>query len=242
MKIKSRWLQALLCRCAVWGFELLFRTTRKRVIIADPDYRPYAPTADKQSIYTVWHDVLLFPTFMGYSPAMVGLVGPHRDGEYVSQVLEARGMGTVRGSSTRGGAKAVVAALRELTDKSLVMTPDGPRGPRRELKLGCVFLAAQAGIPVTPTAYAGSNCWKIKGSWTDLVIPKPFSKTYAITGRPIFIPENPTKDQLRESIRIIQAEMDRLHSVIDAIAAGEELSEEEMFGPLPERTTLSKAA
>ncbi len=222
MKIKSPFLNRVICEIAVWSLRALYKTTRIEIRLTDPVHDPYEPNRTQECVYSVWHDSLLYPLFINRPQSIVGLVGPHRDGDYVSNVLKALKLKAVRGSSSRGGATAIVKSMEEIKDQSLVITPDGPRGPRREMKPGCAFVASQTGIPVVASAFSCSNAWKFQGSWTDLVIPKPFSRVYAITGTPIYVPKDASREQLEEITQQIQAEMDRIDKVAIALANGEE--------------------
>ena len=103
----------------------------------------------------------------------------------------------------------------------LVLTPDGPRGPRREVKKGIAFLASHSGRPIIPTAYACRSCWRVRGNWTDLMIPRPFTTVYFLTGNAIDIPPKLSKPQLAHYTQIAQDAMDRLQADADRLAAGD---------------------
>ena len=90
--------------------------------------------------------------------------------------------------------------IREAEGKHIVMTPDGPRGPRRELSAGVVFLAAHSGRAIVPAAFTCESGWRFGVGWTDLLVPKPFSKVYLLTGEPIRIP--PDADLQSELARV----------------------------------------
>ncbi len=223
MKIQSPFLNRVICSLGVAVFKVLYRTTRVDIQLGDPVHDPYNPDREAECIYSVWHDLLLFPLFMKQPRSIVALVGRHRDGDYVSNILKALKLKAIRGSSSRGGTEAVLQAVQEVNDHSLVVTPDGPRGPRRKMKQGCVFVAAQTGIPVVATAFSASSAWKPMGSWTDLVIPKPFSKVYAVTSEPFYIQKNATREEISAVTDLIQVEMDRLNIIAEALAAGKQL-------------------
>jgi len=224
MKIKSPLLNRLVCSMGVAVLKVLYKTTRVEIHLGDPVYDPYNTHRDEECIFSVWHDLLLFPLFIRRPKSIVALVGRHRDGDYVSNILKALKLKAIRGSSSRGGTEAVLQAVEQVKDHSLVVTPDGPRGPRRKMKQGCVFVAAQTGIPVVATAFSATRAWKPMGSWTDLVIPKPFSKVYAVTSKPFYLSKNATREEISTMTELIQAEMDRLNLIAEALAAGEQVS------------------
>lgn len=228
MKIKSPLLNRIICNVAVVILKLLYKTTHIEIRLADPVHDPYNPKRTHECIYSVWHDLLLFPLFMQCPQSIVAVVGRHRDGDYVSNILKALRLQAIRGSSSRGGTEAVLQALDYVKDHSLVITPDGPRGPRRKLKSGCAFVSSQTGVPVVATAFSCSNAWRIQGSWTDLVIPKPFSRVYAVTGEPLHIPKTSTRQEIDAYTEQIQREMDRLDAIAEALATGKIVPETEV--------------
>ncbi|MFP6765124.1 MAG: lysophospholipid acyltransferase family protein, partial [Planctomycetaceae bacterium] len=193
------------------SFRMLFRTLRIEFDYAVADSNPYQVPRGATCLYPVWHDSIVVPVFAGQQPATVALVGAHNDGSYVANILKSVGIPAVRGSSSRGGA----AALRRLIDETagchVVMTPDGPRGPRRELKPGLTYLAAKTGKSIAPTAFACSRPWRIQGSWTDLMVPAPFSTVVAMVGTPIEIPRKASREELEAYTVRIQQAMDELN-------------------------------
>lgn len=182
------------------------------------------PEDERRGILCVWHDLLLIPTFAALG-AKRGktccLVSQHQDGTYLAEAMNFLGYSTVRGSSRRGGAGAVKQLLEDTAGKHIVITPDGPRGPRRELKLGAIYVASQTGRPIAPGAYASLNAWRIQGSWTDAMIPKPFSTVYVVTGPAITVPPDLSREQLDQYRELLQGMMDRLHDQVDRLARGE---------------------
>jgi lysophospholipid acyltransferase (LPLAT)-like uncharacterized protein len=104
-----------------------------------------------------------------------------------------------------------------------VIATDGPRGPRRMVKDGIVYLASHSGRPIVPTAFASAWAWKPRGRWTDLVIPIPFSRGIVLGGAPIRIPEGLTPQQLAPYRDLVQRAMDELQSRADRLARGEDV-------------------
>ncbi len=221
MRIKSKKLTsaaALLMSCF---FKLLFKTLRVQIHSVADDAPPYFKERTRCFVYPVWHDSMAVPIFYGRQPATVALVGAHNDGSYVSTVLKTVGIRSVRGSSSRGGAKALRQLLAETEGAHIVLTPDGPRGPRRELKPGLAFLASRTSKVVIPTAFAADREWRPQGKWTDLMIPKPFSRVFALLGNPIEIPRKASKDELDQYNDLIQTAMDHLNELVEQVARGE---------------------
>jgi lysophospholipid acyltransferase (LPLAT)-like uncharacterized protein len=228
MKIRSRWLTWVAAATVVGLTKLLFATCRKVYIGASPHSRlDFIPTpADRERfVLCVWHDELLIPTFTPprrLREQVCCLVSQHQDGSYLANAMSLLGYSTVRGSSRRGGANALRQLLEDTAGKHIVFTPDGPCGPRRQLKQGCVFVASQLGLKLLPGAFVATKGWRPKGKWTDLLIPKPFSTIFVITGEPITVPADISREQLQDCIAQAQQAMDRLSEQAQRILSGQE--------------------
>ena len=96
--------------------------------------------------------------------------------------------------------------------KRSAITPDGPRGPRRQLKLGVVSIARLSGRPVVPFAFEAEKCWRLK-SWDRFIIPKPFSRAVFVYGEPLRVPKAGGTDQ--EHLAVIQTEVDRIQTLAE---------------------------
>ena len=227
MKIRSRWLTWAAAGIAVGLSKLLFATCRKiHIGVDDKTKLNYVPGPDDNDrfVLCVWHDELLVPTFA--APRALRrktccLVSQHQDGSYLANAMSLLGYSTVRGSSRRGGAQAVRQLLNDTQGKHIVITPDGPGGPRRKLKPGVVFVASQLGRRIVPGAFSATRAWRPKGSWTDLLIPKPFSTVYVAMGAAINIPADLSRDQLDHYVELVQQKMDLLSNEVEQMARGE---------------------
>ncbi len=136
-------------------------------------------------VVALWHDILVMPLWRHRDLGIVIVVSEARDGQYLADVATRFGFGAVRGSSTRGGSKALLAARRVLGQGGIVaFTPDGPRGPRRVLKPGVVAAAQQAGVPIVPLHAAPDRAWRFR-SWDRFCLPKPFARVRIGYGEPI---------------------------------------------------------
>jgi lysophospholipid acyltransferase (LPLAT)-like uncharacterized protein len=217
LRIRNRFVNWLLVASVVLLCRLLFRTLRIRFLCADPASNPYGNEAPVGYIYCVWHDAIAFPIFAGRHTRTVALVSRHQDGSYLASGLKMLGIGLVRGSSNHQGATAVRELLRLPRHFHVVVTPDGPRGPRRQIKPGLVFLAGHSGRMIVPTAFAATRVWRVRGSWTDLLIPMPYAEVVALSGQPLSIPSDATGEQLLEAERLLQAEMDRLTALAERL-------------------------
>jgi lysophospholipid acyltransferase (LPLAT)-like uncharacterized protein len=143
------------------------------------------------------------------------IVSLSKDGDFISRIIELLGWHTVRGSSSRGGAKA----LREVNEiagagYSLGHIVDGPRGPAGEVKPGLLLIAKTSGMPILPTIISAEKKWTF-GSWDKFIVPKPFSKIIIKFDKEIFIPENAGKEILESDRMELQKRLFRLYYEID---------------------------
>jgi lysophospholipid acyltransferase (LPLAT)-like uncharacterized protein len=161
-------------------------------------------------IYTLWHENFLIPIIRFGDPSVAALVSQHADGQLLGSLIRATGMRVVHGSTRRGGVAAVRQLLRrEAGYRHLAVTPDGPRGPRRQVQPGVVYLASRSGMLIVPVGVGQKNPWRMK-SWDSFAIPRPFSRVRCLFGEPFFIPPHSHPTALEPYRVRLQAELDRL--------------------------------
>lgn len=220
MRIRSRFLTRLLVRLAVFVLRLLFWTCRKDLRFESEGTNPFDDTGDERFLYSIWHDQLVVGLFCGRSDASSGLVSRHQDGSYLAEAMDILGVKPIRGSTRRGGALALRQMMEAARDRHIVITPDGPRGPQHDVKSGIVYLASRSGRRIIPVAHGCRRCWKIRGSWTDMIIPQPFTRVYTIGGVPLEVPANLDRAGIEKFTAQLQAEMNRLEQKLAAIITG----------------------
>jgi len=168
--------------------------------------------AQRGRIMAMWHGRILPPLPYHARRDWRVLVSRSGDGDITSNVLERFGYRLVRGSSTRGGARALREMLHTLKDGSvLVVTPDGPRGPRHAINPGLVWIARATGYAVIPCGVACDRAWRTK-TWDRFTIPKPGAHLVFVYGAPILIGRETSSkemDAVGEKIRamMIDAEL-----------------------------------
>jgi lysophospholipid acyltransferase (LPLAT)-like uncharacterized protein len=149
---------------------------------------------------------------------MAMLLSRHRDAEILSYAAYHRGFEFVRGSTNRGG----VTALRELLARSkrmhLTITPDGPRGPRRKLAPGSIYLASKLGLPLVVMGYGYDRPWRVRRAWDQFAIPRPFTRARAVPSGEIFIPPNLDRDGIEYFRQKIETLLNRLTEEAEAWA------------------------
>jgi len=145
--------------------------------------------AKRPHVFLLWHEALLPLLWQHRNQGIAIVVSEARDGQYLADVATSLGYRSVRGSSTRGGARALLAAVRELQAAGAVaFTPDGPRGPRRELKPGAVAAAQRGGAVIVPIHAEADRAWRLH-SWDRFMIPKPLARVRITYGRPFAVAE-----------------------------------------------------
>jgi lysophospholipid acyltransferase (LPLAT)-like uncharacterized protein len=215
LRINNRFVVKIAARAFAGVMHGLFWTLRTEFRAAVASANPYDDHQLQRYFFAVWHDSMVIPVFAGRQRHSVALTSQHRDGSFVSHVLSAVGIGSVRGSTHHGGANAVRRLMVAVEDKHVVITPDGPRGPRRRVSKGIVFLASRTGRAIVPTAFSCSRFWQIKGNWTNLVIPQPFAKVILLAGTPIEVPQEIPSDEMSEYVELVQNAMDQLSRELD---------------------------
>ena len=140
--------------------------------------------AGRTHVFLLWHEALLPLLWHHRGQNVVIVVSEAREGQYLADLGTLLGYRLVRGSSTRGASRALLGAVRELREgHSVAFTPDGPRGPRRELKPGVVAAAQRAGAMIIPVHAEASRAWRLH-SWDRFMIPKPAARITVRYGRP----------------------------------------------------------
>ena len=158
-----------------------------------------------------WHGrMLMIPNAWSYAPRMQILISQHRDGAFISRALGYLGIGTIAGSTTRGGTVALRGIIRALNSGEYVgITPDGPRGPREKVSSGTIAAARLSGAVLLPVTY-GAKRRKVLDSWDRFVIPFPFTRGIIEVGQPL-----PVLDSSDESL--IEAARKELEDALVAI-------------------------
>lgn len=165
-----------------------------------------------------WHQRLLPMAAAFRNQGICVLISQHRDGELIARVLHKHGYQTARGSSTRGGSKALRELQKTIGTTAVAITPDGPRGPRFCMKPGAAFLAATSARPVFHVSCGVSRFWQL-GSWDRFMVPKPFARIHVRMCGPVFVShgnETQATAEIETAFRAATAELDhRLGQAID---------------------------
>jgi lysophospholipid acyltransferase (LPLAT)-like uncharacterized protein len=207
------WRVRVLLPVGLLAVRLLARTWRIRERNADGWRKMRAER--KPWVFALWHAVLLPIAYKHSNEGVAVLVSQHRDGELIARVLAAWGNSTVRGSTTRGGSRALLAMIHELEQGvPVAVTPDGPKGPAREFQAGALIAAQRAGVPVIAMAVHADRAWRLK-SWDTFMIPKFFARVTFAYGDPTMVGGSSPREAAAETARF-EAIMRRAQEVADA--------------------------
>jgi lysophospholipid acyltransferase (LPLAT)-like uncharacterized protein len=156
----------------------------------------------------LWHEYLLLPLYLRGNSNTTLLVSRHRDAEILSRAARHLGFETVRGSTNRHGMTALRELLRQ-RQLNFALTCDGPRGPRRSLTAGAIFLSSKLGLPIVAAGIGFDRPWRTK-TWDQFAIPRPGSRARIITSPAIPIPDHLDRDELERYRSGIEQLLNRL--------------------------------
>lgn len=190
-----------------YGYVSLVGLTT-RIKTSGTEHRDALRANGKHFIYAFWHQRQVFFTYSHRGERASVLVSRSKDGELIAQTMRLSRIGACRGSSSRGG----VAATREMLEVvaqglDLGITPDGPKGPARQIKHGVLFLAQKTGLPILPITNALSHKLEVRKSWDRFQFPLPFGRAVVRYAAPITV--GPDDD--------LQAKAAELKASLDAI-------------------------
>jgi lysophospholipid acyltransferase (LPLAT)-like uncharacterized protein len=141
----------------------------------------------RQPIFAFWHGRILAGMLYFRDRGVVVMTSENFDGEWIARILARFGYGTARGSTSRGGSRALAQLRRDLRNGSpAAFAVDGPRGPARVAQAGAVWLASATGHPVVPLHFEAAPAWTVN-SWDRHQIPKPGADVAVAIGDPIDI-------------------------------------------------------
>jgi len=158
-------------------------------------------------IYSIWHDNITLASLLLKKQNLVSLVSSSEDGTIAADILDSWGFQIVRGSSNRGGIKAILTMIKELkSGKCGAITPDGPRGPRYRLESGILVIGQKTELPLIPFHVESTRQW-VFNSWDKHKFPKPFSTLFVCIGEPFSIPKDLARHQLDETCKRFESIM-----------------------------------
>jgi lysophospholipid acyltransferase (LPLAT)-like uncharacterized protein len=176
------WRSRALLLLGTGALRILGRTWRFQVI--NPQAINNLRAAKRAFIFSLWHGQLLPLLWHHREEGVVLLISEHKDGEMIARAAESLGYALVRGSTTRGGDRALISVIRELqAGREVAITPDGPRGPAKKYAPGALIAAQRSGAAILPVVAVADKAWRLR-SWDQFMIPKPFARVTVAYGDP----------------------------------------------------------
>jgi len=170
----------------------------------------------RQPIMAFWHGRILPATYYFRRRGIVVITSENFDGEWIAGIIERFGYGTARGSTSRGGLKALLQLTRDMAaGRPAGFTVDGPRGPARVAQAGAVWLAKATGNPVLPFHLEADRYWTVN-SWDRTQIPRPYATVAIAMGEPFLVP--PDADE--HGIEAARQELERRLRALEPRASG----------------------
>lgn len=164
----------------------------------------------QRALLAFLHGDMLIPAVLFRRVPAAIMISRHGDGQLIAEVIERLGKQPVRGSSSRGGARAFLEMTQRYADRGWALTPDGPRGPRGTVHPGVVHLAAVSGRAITPMGCAVSR-GKFFASWDRFVVPAPFARVIAHFGEPLAVPPESSRKLCEELASELQRRLAEAH-------------------------------
>jgi lysophospholipid acyltransferase (LPLAT)-like uncharacterized protein len=170
----------------------------------------------RRYIMAIWHSrIMLFSyLFKGINGSI--LVSRSEDGEIIARILQAQGQDTIRGSTGKGGLRAMARLIKDLKNKMGpgAIIPDGPQGPRFQVQPGVIMLAQKTGYPIIPASYSAKKI-KVFSSWDRFILPYPFTRCRMVLGKPIPVAPDAGPMGLEKCRKALENELNRITKSAD---------------------------
>jgi lysophospholipid acyltransferase (LPLAT)-like uncharacterized protein len=207
----SRWRRLEAAAIAVVGYRAiaaLGATLRWRT--EGLEHLDEVRASGRQPIMAFWHGRILPATYYFRRRGIVVITSENFDGEWIAGIIERFGYGTARGSTSRGGPRALLQLARDMAaGRPAGFTLDGPRGPARVAQPGAVWLAKATGNPVVPFHLEASRHWTLS-SWDRTQIPRPFATVAISMGEPLEVPPDADQALIVDSSRLLERRLQAL--------------------------------
>jgi len=215
--LQPKKLQELKWRLVGVGGKLLIDFLFWRSKIERVGYENVRPLVEsRRHIFAFWHSRILLLSYIYKGLGATILVSKSEDGEIIARVLQQQGQLCVRGSTRKGGLRALARLIRTMRDQKRpgVVVPDGPQGPRYKVQPGVIVMAKQTGYPIIPLTYSSRKA-KVFKSWDRFMLPFPGTDAQVAYGEPIHVPAD-TEGEALERYRVqLEEELNRITRAAD---------------------------
>ncbi|MBX3097377.1 MAG: lysophospholipid acyltransferase family protein [Fimbriimonadaceae bacterium] len=210
----KKWWRAVRPGLIAWPIWLLASTlcrTLRLTVLGEEKVQPL-----ERAMILSWHGRTLIGAFQTRKRGYYALISLSNDGNMQDRIFRLFGYRTIRGSTGRGGVKALAECIKVLKSGAVIsFTPDGPRGPSHEAQMGCIAMAKKSGARLIPIGISAKRRWLAR-SWDSYMIPKPFSPAVMLYGDPILVPEDAdeagmeeVRQRLEKALTEIESEAER---------------------------------
>jgi len=186
-------------------------------LMYDPTVDPAFAGFEPPVIFVFWHEYIPCPFYLRPHCDIAMLISRHRDANWLSEAARHMGFSTVRGSTKRGGDAALRELVRASKSLNLAITPDGPRGPRRRLAPGCIFLSSKLNLPLVPFGIGYDRPWRMP-TWDRFALPRPYSRARVVVGPRVQIPPGVDREALETHRRHVESLLNQLTDEAEAWA------------------------
>jgi lysophospholipid acyltransferase (LPLAT)-like uncharacterized protein len=213
-------LTKIIAQIIYYTIRLLNLTYRYEFIGIEHKQKAQEAHPQKTFTYALWHQNLIGAIFSHIGEQFTMVISESKDGELVAVTCEKFGHHPARGSSTRGGKKAMIEIVRNIKKGFPgALTVDGPKGPAHRVKPGIIEIARLCHCAILPLSPYAKDYWVFKKSWDQFRIPKPFTKIIIVIGEPIYIAEDISREKFDEIALIISKKLEQ----------GEEIAKSHLF-------------
>lgn len=204
-------LNKIIAKILYYLLKMLNLTYRYHFIDATNKEKAKGMSPHQTYVFALWHQNLLAGILAHSTPhdKFTMIISESKDGELVAVTCEQFGHEPARGSSTRGGQKALIEMVKKLK-KGIpgALTVDGPKGPKYKVKFGVIEIAKLADCPIVPYNAYPTKFWTFTKSWDQFRVPIPFCTIYVVIGDPIQVPRNLPSERYPEFAEYIA---ERIH-------------------------------
>lgn len=199
-----------------YGLFYFYRLTIRVENVNTQVLEPFFKNNDEEPvIIAFWHSRLLMVPYLVRKRRVAIMISRHRDGELISRAARFFPVDFVRGSTTRGGIRALRGLVRALKRGfHVAITPDGPRGPRHLAQTGAIMLASGTGRPIVPVTYSASKK-KVFNSWDRFLLPYPLSRGVIIYGEPIWVGPREGQAGIEEKRKTLETRLNQITAEAD---------------------------
>ncbi len=212
--IKSNFVKELLCKLVYIYIRFVLLTSRINTTYQGFNFEKHK---NDQCILATWHGrVMIMPIINPFKLPSSAIVSDHNDGRLIGKVIEQAGVELIFGSSNRRRLSSLKEILTYIKKGfNFLITPDGPRGPNREINGAIINIASNTGLPIIP-AICSAKSAKIFSSWDSFMIPYPFTEIEIVFSKPIHIPKKVNNEEKIQYTKLLRDDLNKITNLADS--------------------------